>query len=292
MAAATGRTNEPSIVRIFIHPTRECNLSCSGCYLTDIPGIEDLLQAELPMTYFEDILESASSAGFDELALLVNPQKRSMTHLGLAEVAKELNMKVNMTTTHDVILSMSPRLLSHFDIISMSVDTERFKNPEQAVSFVDRVLTHFEESRWIGHFNINLTYSVEVFDWVKDQSFIKRLDRRSDSITHLMMKPLKDTYGSMERFQELFEEAFELEHLDLTGTKTNHQRAEPCTHHMLGLSQCYAGYEELSIDPNGQLSGCVFDTHDRDVSTVEKFDAFLETWFETRAPVEHCALVQ
>lgn len=279
-------------MRIFIHPTRDCNLSCSGCYLTDIPGIEDLLQAELPMTYFESILESAAFAGFDELALLVNPQQKSMTHLGLAEVAKDLNMKVNMTTTHNVILSMGPLLLSHFDIISMSVDTERFNNPKQAIDFVDRVLTHFEENNWKGHFNINLTYSTEVFEWVKDQSFIKRLDRRSDSITHLMMKPLKDTYGSMERFQELFEEAFDLEHLDLTGTKTYNQRAEPCTHHMLGLSKCYAGYEELSIDPNGQLSGCVFDKHDRDVSTVEKFDAFLETWFKTRAPVEHCALVQ
>ena len=280
------------IVRIFIHPTRECNLSCSGCYLTDIPGIEDLLQAELPMSYFEDILESAASAGFNELALLVNPQKRSMTHLGLAEVAKELNMKVNMTATHDVILSMSASQLKHFDIISVSVDSERFNTPAQAVDFVDRVLTHFEENRWMGFFNVNLTYSVEVFEWVKEPSFIKRLDRRADRITHLMMKPLAETYGSKERFDELFAEAFELEHLDITGTKTTRQHTEPCTHHMLGLSQCYAGYEELSIDPNGQLSGCVFDTHDRDVSTVGKFDAFLETWFETRAPVEHCALVQ
>ena len=279
-------------MRLFIHPTRDCNLSCSGCYLTDIPGIEELMKAELPMAYFEDILDAAHSAGFNELGLLVNPQSRIVDHLGLAEVARELGMKVNMTTTHQVILKMNPLMLRNFDIISMSVDTERFNTPEQAITFVEKAAAYLDEHGWKGHFNINLTYSVEVFDWVKDQSFIKRLDRRSSSISHLMMKPLAQNYGSMERFEELFQEAFELEHLDITGTKTQNQLTEPCTHHMLGLSQCYAGYEELSIDPNGQLSGCVFDTHDRDVSTVEKFDAFLEGWFETRAPVEHCALVQ
>jgi len=244
------------------------------------------------MSYFEDILETASTAGFNELALLVNPQSRMAEHLGLAEVAKELGMVVNMTTTHQVILSMSPTLLRNFDIISMSVDTERFANPEQATTFVEKAAAYLDDNGWKGHFNVNLTYSVEVFDWVKDPSFIKRLDRRSSSISHLMMKPLAQNYGSMERFEELFQEAFELDHLDITGTKTQNQLTEPCTHHMLGLSQCYAGYEELSIDPNGQLSGCVFDKHDRDVSTVEKFKAFRDEWFERRAPMGHCALVQ
>jgi len=279
-------------VRLFIHPTRDCNLSCSGCYLTDIPGIEELLTAELPMAYFEEILEAATTSGFDELGLLVNPQAKMVDHLRLAEVAKELGMKVNMTTTHQVILSINPAMLKNFDIISMSVDTERFKTPEQAITFVERAAAHLDDNGWKGHFNINLTYSVEVFDWAKDPIFIKKLDRRSSSISHLMMKPLAQNYGSKERFMELFQEAFELEHLDITGTKTQNQLTEPCTHHMLGLNQCYAGYEELSIDPNGQLSGCVFDKHDRDVSTVGKFEAFLDEWFTTRAPVEHCALVQ
>ncbi|MBU01774.1 MAG: hypothetical protein CME55_00615, partial [Halieaceae bacterium] len=156
------------------------------------------MKAELPMAYFEDILGVAHSAGFNELGLLVNPQSRIIDHLGLAEVARELGMKVNMTTTHQVILKMNPLMLRNFDIISMSVDTERFKKPEQAITFVEKAAAYLDEHGWKGHFNINLTYSVEVFDWVKDQSFIKRLDRRSSSISHLMMKPLAQNYGSME----------------------------------------------------------------------------------------------
>ena len=193
------------------------------------------------------------------------------------------NMKVNMTATHDVILSMSASQLKHFDIISVSVDSERFNTPAQAVDFVDRVLTHFEENRWMGFFNVNLTYSVEVFEWVKDPSFIKRLDRRADRITHLMMKPLDLRLQGA--FDELFAETFELS----TSTSEPRQHASTPSHaHHIGLSQCYA--TEAEHRPHGQFSGCVFDTT-KDVSTVGN-SIFPQTWLGTRAPVGHCALVQ
>jgi len=279
-------------VRLFIHPTRDCNLGCKGCYLTDIPGVEELIQTELPLETFENILETASIAGFDELALLVNPQKKIDKHMTLAESAKELSMTVNMTTTHHVILGLTSAQLKHVDLLSVSVDTEHFKNTEQAIRHVTKVREHLNDINWEGHFNINLTYVREVFDWVKDKSFIDQLYALSDTISHLMMKPIASYYGSIERFEELFQEAFALEHLDITGTKGTKDIGETCVYHMTGLQPCYAGYEELSLDPNGQLSSCVFGNHSTDVSTPEKFESFLEHWFEIRAPVSHCALVQ
>ena len=278
-------------MRLFIHPTRDCNLSCSGCYLTDIPGIEDLLKAELPLSYFENILESAATAGFDELALLINPQSKVAEQMQLAEMAKELQMTVNMTTTHQVILGMT-HPLHQVDIMSMSVDTERFKDPTRALRYVQKVSEHLNSIGWSGYFNINLTYSVEVFDWVKDATFINQLYYYADSIAHLMMKPIEQYYGSYERFEDLFDEALNLDHLDITGTKSVRDIGEPCVYHMAGLQNCFAGYEELSIDPNGKISGCVFDEHTTDVSSVEKFDNYIERWLETRAPVQHCRLVQ
>lgn len=279
-------------MRLFIHPTRVCNLGCKGCYLTDIPGVEELIQAELPMSYFEEILERANIAGFNELGLLINPQENVQTHIALATTAKELDMCVNMTTTHNVILALKKHELTNIDILSVSVDTERFNTPEQALKYVAKVEKHLNNMCWSGQFNINLTYSVEVFEWVKNPDFVNQLHYHADSISHLMMKPIEAYYGSHERFEELINEAIELEHLDITGTKSTKDIGEPCVYHMFGLKNCYAGYEELSIDPNGRISGCVFEAHDTDVSTVEKFETYLEAWFETRAPVEHCRLVQ
>lgn len=279
-------------MRLFIHPTRDCNLGCKGCYLTDIPGVEELIQTELPLKAFEDILESASVAGFDELGLLVNPQKDINKHMTLAKTAKELDMTVNMTTTHHVILGLNSHQLKHVDLLSVSVDTEHFKNIEQALKYVRKVREHLDDMNWQGHFNINLTYAVEVFEWVKEKYFIDQLHYYSDTISHLMMKPIASYYGSLEIFNQLLKEGFEVEHLDITGTKSDRDIGEPCVYHIMGLQNCYAGYEELSIDPNGQLSLCVFDKHDRDVSTPERFENFLELWFKHRAPVSYCPLVQ
>lgn len=274
-------------MRLFVHPTRACNLSCSGCYLTDVPQNEKEERASL-LGY----LGIADRFGFNELSLLLNPHNGVKGDFVLLSRAKTLKWTTNVTTTHQVALIMSEENLSNVDILSISVDTERYKTPEQALKWLQKVREHIP-AEWPGTLNVNLTYTEQVFEWVKDPSFITSLKEHADMVNHLMMKPVEQYYGSYEHFYSLLKELWELPHMDIMGKKTKNDMVEPCMYHMLGIEPCNAGYDELSLSPEGLLSPCVFAPHYIDATTPQKFREYLVQWSEKpRRKVARCSLVE
>ena len=123
-----------------IAPSFNCSLSCKGCYLTTgvTKEMRDLTKDDY---YWGRAMEEAVKAGYREFAITLNPFPGAIEHTTkLAKMAKKKGFEVvNVTTVYKGVFedeAINP-LLPHIDIVSMSVDDMRCKDPDDMWSQVD-----------------------------------------------------------------------------------------------------------------------------------------------------------
>ena len=84
---------------ISIAPTFTCQKKCEGCYLTT-NVTKDMRDKELSTESWKNVISSASSQGYTELAIALNPGKNNYAQcFELIAHAKSLDLEVNVTTT-------------------------------------------------------------------------------------------------------------------------------------------------------------------------------------------------
>jgi len=282
-------------MRIFIHPTLECNLHCPGCYLTDKPLIEEMKQHQMQPEYWERVLEYAHYYGFTELALPINPHKGAAEEMKYwSRDAKLLGFKlVNVTTTRHLVTkeNLEAGVFDDVDILSISVDEHRFKNTKQVLKLLYDDIKLIRQYKPEIQINCNLTYTPVVFDWVKQPGFFKGLTVIFDMVSHLFLKPTSECYPSDEWFMTNFADLFyNYPDLHMMGNGTN-ILGDYCMAHRMGTNQCESGVKEISLDPLGQLSICPFSPAHYDASTVGKFRDYLDEMTANAEYIGDCNLI-
>ena len=160
--------------RLSIHPSFECNLACPGCYLTgDVP--QEIKGMGRGINYFSEVLDVAAERGFAELAMSYNPHEEGLLFTQVLTYRAKHNhdMKVNVTSVLSCVNKGAAKSwLRDTDILSISVDENRFRNPEQVLKLCEGVVNHLRDDYSHLHINCNLTYTPTIFEWVKQSGFV------------------------------------------------------------------------------------------------------------------------
>tara|TARA_B100001250_G_C19671616_1_gene731738 strand:+ start:129 stop:923 length:795 start_codon:yes stop_codon:yes gene_type:complete len=237
--------------------------------------------------YWGRAMEEAVKAGYREFAITLNPFPGAIEHTTkLAIMAKKAGFEVvNVTTVWKDVFenyAIEP-LLPHIDIVSMSVDETRCRDPEELWSQVDDAWGLINQEHLDIHFNINLLWTPTVFQWAEEGQFdqvfdlINRskrvyLDKRV-SIQHLIYKPLS-IYESVEWFWEKYQWIMENKpHLKICGDGDCFI-GDVALNNMLGMNAC-PGENMFDVDPMGFARKCPENPIAYDVTDIDRLKGML-----------------
>ena len=170
-----------------IAPSFNCSLSCHGCYLTTgvTREMRDLTKDDY---YWGRAMEEAVKAGYREFAITLNPFPGAIEHTTkLAIMAKKRGFEtVNVTTVWKGVFednAIEP-LLPHIDIVSLSVDDMRCKDPDELHWQIDEAAHLFlwETKGRKAHFNINLLWTPTVFEGAETGNLSEVISNTAESI--------------------------------------------------------------------------------------------------------------
>ena len=267
-----------------IAPSFNCSLSCKGCYLTTgvTREMRDLTKNDY---YWGRAMEEAVKAGYREFAITLNPFPGAIEHTTkLAKMAKKAGFEiVNVTTVWKDVFennAVEP-LLPHIDIVSLSVDDMRCRDP---IEMAFQVSSSFNLMRSnLKHFNINLLWTPTVFQWAEDghiDPLIRALDHgwqfeedENWSISHLIYKPLS-IYKSVEWFWEKYQWIMDNKpHIKICGDGDRFI-GDVALNNMLGMNAC-PGENMFDVDPMGFVRKCPENPIAYDVTNIERLKGML-----------------
>tara|TARA_B100000212_G_scaffold318227_1_gene274491 strand:- start:247 stop:1119 length:873 start_codon:yes stop_codon:yes gene_type:complete len=265
-----------------IAPSFNCSLSCKGCYLTT--GVtREMRNLTKDDYYWGRAMEEAVKAGYREFAITLNPFPGAIEHTTkLAKMAKKRGFEVvNVTTVYKGVFedeAIKP-LLPHIDIVSMSVDDMRCKDPEDMWSQVDDAWGFIRQEYPHVHFNINLLWTPTVFQWAEEGQFdyafgaFNYNTREKWSIQHLIYKPLS-IYESVEWFWEKYNWIMENKpDIKICGDGGRFI-GDVALNNMLGVNAC-PGENMFDVDPMGFVRKCPENPIAYDVTNIEKLKSML-----------------
>jgi hypothetical protein len=308
--------------RLFIHPTFDCSFDkvCrDDCYLLKDKSDTDKM-FRLPDSYWVEIVRAAGEHGFEELSMPINPL-RGVTGVKdplywlqlLAPIAKEYNMIINITTTLNVVDKIRPE--HGVDIIAISIDEYRAsKDWARYAKKVTKSVTRLQDMNIETNCNLSVSKDTIV-------SFLANYEMRNflmetfDYTTTLWPKPLNlpplrvasvmrlglihslavDVITSANNQydpdylsgQDVYSSALEALSGDAPGFLIDY-----CMSYVKGDSQCDAGHGQLSIDAFGRIAICPYSQHSIDVSTLEKFNYYLEEIVPRAGNISLCTLME
>ena len=246
-----------------IAPSFDCKLSCEGCYLTD--GVTREMRALTKNDYYWGrAMGEAVKAGYREFAVTLNPFPGAIEHtIKLVKMAKESGFEiVNVTTVYKDVFENDAMglLLPHIDIVSLSVDDMRCKDPEDIWIQVDGAWEFIRQEHPHIHFNINLLWTPTVFQWAEDGLFDRAFsafnhgNRENWSIQHLIYKPLS-IYKSVEWFWEKYNWILENKPQIKICGDGGCFIGDAALNNMLGMNEC-PGKNMFDVDPMGFVRKC------------------------------------
>lgn len=257
-----------------IAPSFDCSLKCEGCYLTTDVS-KEMRKATKDDYYWKRVISLGVKCGYKEIAMTLNPFPGAIEKcIQHAKWAKEAGFEsVNVTVTWGDMMKEEQikELLTHIDVLSESIDENR-KITVDYSTIIDN--PHI-------HYNINLLWSVELFDmvasttgnwafpvttadhWarrrrdlqykVKSRKEISSLHNITCTMQHLILKPLS-LYPSGEWFQEKYGKVLELDWLNIAGDGDFHI-GDLAYGNVMGLNAC-PGNQMMDIDPMGMVRRC------------------------------------
>jgi len=280
-----------------IAPSFNCSLKCEGCYLTSDVSRE-MRDATKDDYYWNRAMEEGVRAGFNELAITLNPFPGAVEHTTkLAKMAKSNGFKtVNVTATHKSFEEFGEKqteLVNAIDILSISVDDQRFNSfthAEKTISAIDDFLSELDYYEQGKILNINLLWTPTVFAWFKDdqESFEENFSLltcwREDAgpggnpgitVQHLIYKPLS-LYKSAEWFWENYRFVFEnAKEVKIAGNGTD-QIGDVALGNLMGMNMC-PGRTMVDIDPMGFVRKCPENPEAYDGTNLAKLRTLLKT---------------
>lgn len=302
---------------LFLHPTYDCSMDkvCrDDCYLLAGKSEEEK-KTRLPDEYWVGVLNLAIEYGFEELSLPINPL-RGITGVKdplywlrlLAPIAKEANMVVNVTTTAEVASKFTEEDGLVTDIVALSLDSFRAgKSWTRAEKKFSKVINHLRAMDI--EVNCNLSLSEEIVDAVVQGGTLYTLLQSFDYFTPLWPK-MRDAKAWAEFNQSLASVSNYLTHSVEGVYRTSIEERELlakifspvwdggnmipdyCYSFTRNELQCSAGHGMLSINAEGQLAICAYNDYYADVSTLEKFEWYLEKVVPKAENITYCDLIR
>lgn len=302
---------------IFLHPTYDCSLDgvCrDDCYLLAGKSEEEK-KVRLPDEYWVGVLQLAIEHGFEELSLPINPL-RGITGVKdplywlrlLAPLAKEAGMVVNVTTTVEVASKFTEEDGLWTDIVALSLDSFRTgKSLSRATKKFTKTINHL---RGLGiETNCNLSFTKETaLAMTGDSNFLGLLEAFD---YYTVLWPKMDDRGAWEAFNASIADvqAFVEERGEGGWMRSQKERdmlskilspvwdggkliPDYCYSFAHAELQCSAGHGMVSINADGKLAICAYNHYYADVSTLEKFEWYLQEIVPRAENIRGCTLIR
>jgi hypothetical protein len=302
---------------IFLHPTYDCSLDgvCrDDCYLLAGKSEEEK-KVRLPDEYWVGVLHLAIEHGFEELSLPINPL-RGITDVKdplywlrlLAPIAKDAGMVVNVTTTVEVASKFTEEDGLWTDIVALSLDSFRTGNSlDRTTKKFTKTINHL---RGLGiETNCNLSFTKETaLAMTGDSNFLGLLEAFD---YYTVLWPKMDDRDAWDAFNASIADvqAFVDERGEGGWMRSQKEREmfskilspmwdggkmipDYCYSFAHAELQCSAGHGMLSINADGKLAICAYNHYYADVSTLEKFEWYLQEIVPRAENIRGCTLIR
>jgi len=240
---------------VSIHFTTVCNYNCPFCYKAKTNKMMDKdLFLGLP-AYLKEITDQVALGGGEPLLFprLVN---------AFAKRCKDNNLICNLTTNGSTIEKIPKRWLKHLTMISISFDKSKIKTNKDVVRYV-------EATKKVREAGVGVGCNLLIDEWMfKDLRFIRLVDflmKHVDRVFALYPKsaytvdilPFKHYYQFLSmRYKHFYVDDLTLEILQQGYTDWK--------------KPCHYGKDIISIDEEGFVTGCSFDSQKQAVIKIEK----------------------
>ncbi len=253
--------------------------------------------------YWERAMEEAVKYGYEEFAMTLNPfpgaTEKALEYALLAKSKgfKFINVTATLSALYDVenenLKEHTEPLLRNINVISISVDENRFKDPNdffRSISGFDDQLDNMGFYQMEGkHLNINLLWTPTVFDWFEKANLDTVLSDISGwqngpvwadaeypakiPFQHLIYKPFS-LYPNEEWFYTNYMNVFNNAKFIKIAGGDKFQVGDAAFNNTLGMNDC-PGNMMLDIDPMGFARKCPENPNSYDASDISKLRAIL-----------------